>query len=455
MMPREIQGDSSALISTGTLRSHSTPSMAHDTLQRPLDLAHLSVSDLGNLHRLLYHTCLANARALAGYCPLVQPLPSKWALIEVVYALVEHSVQYATRLPEVRVPLRLTGVPSEEIRRAATALCQQPSWEQALGWVGHQFLPDVLRLCEEAFSSAEGQALIHERQIFAQVCADLRRLCAMPALQSLPSDAEMPTLALEQIPPMEAGPTPAGAFALKSPPCRKRVYPSESRFIFESVKASLPDSPERLAPFLHNNLQIEFIAIDIPMRNLADFHEMPLQFYRDMARHAHDEMRHTIMLLENLDALGKPLGYFPFESPDRFEALVDQDLLYRLVVLSRAGEGEAIEFAKSLVPNLAKLGFQEAAHMFDHVLSDEIRHTAYANKWIRFLVGDDDQVVEQVTRDCLLRYNRIAQEIGLPGKPRFPDLLNAERPLGVDLLGRELAGFTKGELESLSRAAKK
>lgn len=429
--------------------------MAHHTLQRPLDLAQLSVAELGDLHRLLYHTALANARALAGYCPLIEPLPAKWALIEIVYALIEHSVQYAARLPEVRVPLRLASVPSEEIRQAAAALSQQPSWEQALGWAGHRLLPDLLKLCEEAHASAEGQALMHDRQIFAQVCADLRRLCAMPALQALPSDAEMPELTLGQIPPMEAGTTSAGAFALKSPSCPKRVYPSESRFIFESVKAPIPDTPERLAAFLHNNLQIEFIAIDIPMRNLADFHEMPLQFFCDMARHAHDEMRHTIMLLENLDALDRPLGYFPFESPDRFEALVNEDLLYRLVVLSRAGEGEAIEFARQLVPNLAELGFQKASNMFDHVLSDEIRHTAYANKWIRFLVGEDDLVVEQVTRDCLLRYNSIAQEIGLPGKPRFPDLLNAQRPLGVDLLGRELAGFTQGELESLTRAANK
>ena len=430
--------------------------MSQNTLHRPLNLAQLSVTELGDLHRLLYHTCLANARALAGYCPLVQPLPAKWALIEVVYALVEHSVQYATRLPEVRVPFRLAGVPSDEIQRAATALSGQPSWEQALGWVGHHLLPDLLTLSEEALSTAEGQALMHDRQIFTQVCADLRRLAALPAFQSLPSDAGMPKLALEQIPPMEAGPTPTGAFALKSPSCPKRVYPSESRFVFESVKAPLPlDTPERLAHFLHNNLQIEFIAIDVPMRNLADFHDLPLQFYRDMARHAHDEMRHTILLLENLDGLGIPLGSFPFEAPDRFETLVDQDLLYRLVVLSRAGEGEAIEFASSLVPNLAELGFQEAANMFDHVVSDEIRHTAYANKWIRFLVGEDDEAVEQVTRDCLLRYNSIAHDIGLPGKPRIPDLLNADRPLGVDLLGRELAGFTKGELESLSRAANK
>jgi uncharacterized ferritin-like protein (DUF455 family) len=429
--------------------------MTHEILKRPLDLAHLSVTELGDLHRLLYHASLANARALAGYCPLVEPLSAKWALIDVVYALVEHTVQYATRLPEVRVPLRLSGVPSEEIRRAATALSQQASWEQALGWIGHHFLPDLLTLCEEALSSAHGQALMHDRQIFTKVCADLRRLCAMPAFESLPSDAEMPELAFEQIPPMESGSTPTGAFPLKSPSCPKRAYPSESRFIFESVKAPMPDNRERLAAFLHNNLQIEFIAIDVPMRNLADFEDMPLQFYRDMARHAHDEMRHTILLLENLDALGMPLGHFPFEAPDRFQALVDQDLLYRLVVLSRAGEGEAIEYARSLVPNLAELGFREASNMFDHVLSDEIRHTAYANKWIRFLVGDDDQAVEQVTRDCLLRYNSIAQEIGLPGKPRIPDLLNADRPLGVDLLGRELAGFTKGELESLSRAAKK
>jgi uncharacterized ferritin-like protein (DUF455 family) len=453
-MPREFKGDLSAFDLNRHLRSPST-NMSQSTLHRPLDLAHLSVPELGDLHRLLYHASLANARALAGYCPLVSPLPAKWALIETVYALVEHSVLYATRLPEVRGPLRLAGVPSEEIRRGATALCEQRSWEQALGWVGHHLLPDLLKLSEEALSSANGQALMHDRQIFTQVCADLRRLCAMPAFESLPSDAQMPTLALEQIPPMEAGPTPTGAFALQSPPCPKRVYPSESRFTSESVKAPNPDTPERLAAFLHNNLQIEFIAIDVPMRNLADFHDMPLQFYRDMGRHAHDEMRHTILLLENLDALDMPLGHFPFESPDRFQALVDQDLLYRLVVLSRAGEGEAIEFARSLVPNLATLGFHEASHMFDHVVSDEIRHTAYANKWIRFIVGDDDQAVEDVTRDCLLRYNSIAQEIGLPGKPRVPDLLNADRPLGVDLLGRELAGFTKGELESLSRAAKK
>lgn len=430
--------------------------MEHETLRPIVDLERMSIREIGQMYRVLYHASFGVARALAGHCPLIAPLPEKWALIETVNTLIEHSTLYAARLPQVRVPLRLAAVPSEEVVETCRALARQPSWEDALGWTMANLLPKLSALCGEAHaSSLRSQALMHDRRIFSQVCADLSRLATLSSCPP-PSGADVPELSLSQVPPMAAGATPSGAFPLEPPPCPRRVYPAESRFADGPVKVpSPPDTPERVRALLHSNLQIEFVAVDVPMKNIADFHELPLEFYRDMARHAHDEMRHCKLLLGYMDEFGVKISDFPFESPDRFQTMDGHDLVYRLVVLSRTGESEAIEVAAHLMPILHGAGFPELANMFDHVLSDEIQHTAYANKWLRYLIGDDDERVAQVTHESLELNNRIALEVGLPKKPRQPDYLNAPRHLGIDALGRELAGFTVNEIESLSKATHK
>jgi uncharacterized ferritin-like protein (DUF455 family) len=427
----------------------------NETLSRPLNLARTSVGELGRLYRLMFHFSFGVGRALAGYCPLIEPLPSKWALVEMVYTLLQHSSIYHSRLLELKVSERTIGMPTDETVDIIRRITEQKSWRGALGWFAKSALPRMEGLISEAIASCDSELLYHDKRNFTMVLSDIQRLAGMSAVRALPVDASIPVPLFEYAPAIGVPDTQTGAVALNVQNCPRRVYPIESRFVSERVFAGFEfESPEGVAAFLHDNLQIEFIALDIPMRNISDFPGMPFTFYCDMARHAHDEMRHATLLLHHLSILGFRLGDFAFETPDRYEVMIGEGLLYRMVVLSRTGEADAIEMIGSLAPALVNKGYDTIGAMFDHVLADEIRHTSYANRWIRYLVGDNDARVAQETAECIERYNLLIQGAGLPKKARKVNYLKSERPFGVDRLGRELAGFTASEIEIMGERAK-
>jgi uncharacterized ferritin-like protein (DUF455 family) len=91
---------------------------------------------------------------------------------------------------------------------------------------------------------------------------------------------------------------------------------------------------------------------------------------------------------------------------------------------------------------------QSTADMFEHVLYDEARHTWYANKWLRWLLSDDDAKVVTATAAAHERYNAEVERLGCRTKLKDPNYLEAmaSRPIPIDPALRAHAGFTVSEI---------
>ena len=394
---------------------------------------------------------LSIAQALAGYAPMIGPLPEKQFLVETLQTLMTNASMYRRRLPELRISLMMADRPDPRARNTAETLAKQDSWGAALSWISRRFLPAYCSLVGEIQATAFDVTLARDLELFALVHANLSRLAAAGR------NLEFANTSLDDLEPPQAAPfavcnSECELTALTRRVCHRRKYPDGAQFTTHPVRIDMRMvQSNTLAAFLHDNLQIEFISTDIPALNMAEFPRMPFQFYADMARHVHDEMRHSRMLLDLMRTLGADIGSFPFETPDRYEILAGQDLTFRLIILSRTGEAEAIEGMGRMMPAIEQ-DFGAVARALDFALADEIQHVAYANHWIRYILGGDDDRIAHATAEALSRYNDLARQIGLPKSSRPTDYLNCPRGFEIDRGSRELAGFTKAEIELMVRA---
>jgi uncharacterized ferritin-like protein (DUF455 family) len=417
------------------------------------------LSDAIDVNRLLqmytagFHNYLAMGRALASHSPKVTALEDKWLIVSGVYALIDSATNWARRLGELGRFLPIDSSPSDAVARLANEICRTDPAE-AIETTGAHIVQWTRFLAEcELFGDAlhyhDIRLLRHTVVSFSETIALIAERYPRVLDDHQPLDADLLGLG--------AAPTnPTGTPRLRTMIPATRAYPPESTLL--TTPFTLPpdtSNAARYAASLHDQYQIEFIAIDIPLVNIADQPDLPLDFYADMARHAHDEMRHCWLLDRCLESFSIRLGDYPFVIPDRYELMVEQDLLYRLIILSRTGESEAIDLLNQIIPQLEAAGDMESVRMWQYVLVDEVRHTAFANKWLRHLVGDSDEAVADATRVAVERYND-AIRAGRLAKPlRRPDFISTPSELPVNALLYAQAGFSEGEIATMNRVRSK
>ncbi|MFD8984219.1 DUF455 family protein [Streptomyces sp. NPDC059564] len=425
----------------------------------------LSVHDLAVVNRRLYHATLLAGRTLAAFAPLLGDVAPRAALVRAVHALIGQSVLLHDRLLEMRIRPDELGTPGPAAVEAADDLLAG-SGERAL-----VFAAALLRGLEDTFTElhngCRAEHAFHDRRLYGACLALVAEGTEPyrphpedpegPGPKVVPDAAALRTVADFLAVPCTAGaPTTAtGTPALRLRDCPTRRYPGWASFVsaadveFQDPEA---DDPARsiVLHALRKGIATEFISTDIPLRNIAEFPDLPLQFYRDMARHAHDELRHTHLLLDHLTAMGKDYRRVAFRIPDTYSAMAGQPLAFRLIVLSRTGEDAAIEALADAIPRLRSTGYADVAVMFDHVLADELRHVAYANHWLRHLHGDD-LAVEAVTTRALEQLNVMVEERGLGDyMRREPDHSARRGRYNPDLELRRLAGFSDHDLARMA-----
>lgn len=407
----------------------------------------LGVDQLTRWYRAAFHGHLAIGRAIGSQCPTIAPLRSKWLVVSVACTLVLQAARWARRLDELGVPQPEVGSAPEAVTALAARLCTLP-WAEALvessrylgAW---QDELARLELHDAALQFDDARLVGRAQERLNELLEHLRA-----AGYGCDESAAL-RLRPEHMVDVATATTPTGTPPLPIPVLQSRAYPPPSA----DVRTPAPDAPEseRLAMFLHHTLQIEYIGCDIVLRNLAEHHDMPLAFYVDMARQAHDEMRHAWLLEHCLARLGHGVGDFEFDLPDRFDLLISESLVFRLVVLARTGESEAIESLSSVIPQLESLGEVEIARMWDYVRADETRHAGIGNRWLRHLVGDDDAAVAAATAASLERYNHAVEQGRLHRPPRPIDYLRSPG-LPIDPRRRSHAGFTAEEIAILAES---
>lgn len=422
---------------------------------------HMSVSDLAEFVLTLYHSTLLAGRALGSFAPRVGEVEQRVELVHTVHSLVSQAELLHRRALELRVRPGDLGRPSELAAAAVADVLRQDDPLYAIAW-GKALLNELAGFYRTSQEECQTGFTFHDKRLYSGCLA----LCE----QSLAHFGDESSLSVPMgdflTAPYRPGEsvTPTGTLPLESAPCPRRSYPAWAQWEVPSpALVSGPDEVEdadeipdqvddRAIEFLlWKNLQIEFIATDVPLRSLADFHDLPLAFYLDMARHGHDELRHTHLLLDGLTEMGIDYRQFPYKQPDLYAAIAGQALDHRLIVLSRTGEDAAIEAFANEIPRVRAAGYEAVGIMLDHTLADELRHVTYANRWLQYLYDGDDLAVEQATERCIIRHNEIVDEVGLgDSAKREPDHMAYRGRRQPNLELRALAGFTERDLQRLA-----
>ena len=204
------------------------------------------------------------------------------------------------------------------------------------------------------------------------------------------------------------------------------VHPSQ-------VKARSVGTPQGHAALIHSLAHIEFNAINLALDIMWRFPAMPVAFYHDWLRVAHEEALHFGLLASHLQALGYRYGDFPahdglWEMAER----TCEDILARLALVPRTLEARGLDASPLVRDKLISIGDRPGAHIIERILADEIGHVAIGNRWYRYVCEQRSLDPEHIYPEMALRY-------------RAPVLKGP-----FNRAARLQAGFTEAELSALA-----
>jgi len=134
----------------------------------------------------------------------------------------------------------------------------------------------------------------------------------------------------------------------------------------------------------------EIWATEAPLLVVWELDSMPWEFYRDVARWAWDECRHTIMGERRLEAWGFKIGVDVPMIDDAYQCVAKESPIALLALLN-AFERQAPPHRKRLKATLEGIGDPESAQDVDYDWADEAIHMSYGNRWLAHLVPDEDE----------------------------------------------------------------
>jgi uncharacterized ferritin-like protein (DUF455 family) len=232
----------------------------------------------------------------------------------------------------------------------------------------------------------------------------------------------------------------------------------EACFQVASIHAELHDYADmseisrrqRLHRHMHNEMQ----SLEIAAQSLADFPDAPWELRLELARQCWDETRHTRLLYGRLREYGGAKGEFPVLNYEWSVTCMMDSLPARLALQNRTFEGGEIDLLRQLAGRWRAAGDDATADVLDGILSDEIQHVRFANRWFKQLAHDNPRVLVEVAEGVAF-LKRVT-------KAMAPDEgeINA---VGVDLQGfvhaevlantedRAAAGFSEAEIAHLVR----
>jgi uncharacterized ferritin-like protein (DUF455 family) len=133
----------------------------------------------------------------------------------------------------------------------------------------------------------------------------------------------------------------------------------------------------------------EIWATEVPLLVVWELADMPWEFYRDVARWAWDECRHTIMGERRLESWGFKIGVDVPMIDDVFQALLGEPPVVLLGMLN-AFERDAPRHRKRVKAEFETIGDSESAQDVDYDWADEAIHVSYGNRWLEYFVPDED-----------------------------------------------------------------
>ena len=179
----------------------------------------------------------------------------------------------------------------------------------------------------------------------------------------------------------------------------------------------------------------------------------------DMARVVWDEIRHSEETFKHLQDLGGQMGMYPIV-PGNFGYRIQLSLLHRLQDLHRRGEVGGLNGLLKSRNTFREMGDETGATMFDFIQADETRHVLFGNRWVKWLLHDDQPALRAVG-DEVDRMRRahdgsvgtlVKQALGDTGetKPAAGGAAGKkDDPVPVNILSLRIAGFSEDEIAEL------
>lgn len=140
--------------------------------------------------------------------------------------------------------------------------------------------------------------------------------------------------------------------------------------------------------------------------------DLPLQFYKDFGSHIYDEARHA-------QAVADLLKFFPEFSPSKTytnrvwnKVSLGKSVLEKIMIENVLEEGLAADKTVSLIEELKKDGFTEVAEVFEQINNDEIRHSLIGNKWVKYLLNENEEEYFSLFETLSNGLNPEARKIG-------------------------------------------
>lgn len=140
---------------------------------------------------------------------------------------------------------------------------------------------------------------------------------------------------------------------------------------------------------LHDLGNIEMQAMELAVRTLIEFPEVPKVFREELAEIALDEARHFALCLDGLEELGSQWGALPVHC-SLWDAVADEpevsrgDFLGRIMLVHRYMEATGLDAGEKILMRLdSVVGVKLARSIVDTIVQEEIGHVSFGSRWYR------------------------------------------------------------------------
>ena len=249
------------------------------------------------------------------------------------------------------------------------------------------------------------------------------------------------------------------------PPVRLAQRDSRFDMVHPAEQAKRMPNPgddwaEKARRLMHAMMDNEMHAAELSGRNSYEFPRMPWGFHIDMARVVWDEIRHSEETYKHLLDLGGRMGMYPIV-PGNFGYRIQLSLLHRLQDLHRRGEVGGLNGLLKSRNTFRDMGDETGAIMFDFIQADETRHVLFGNRWVKWLLEDDNQKLRKVGDEVEEMRKAHDGAVGVLVRQALGDT-GEEKPAGassqpgkkddptpVNIISLKIAGFTDDEIAEL------
>ncbi|HET7558342.1 MAG TPA: DUF455 family protein [Limnochordia bacterium] len=158
----------------------------------------------------------------------------------------------------------------------------------------------------------------------------------------------------------------------------------------------------------------ELQATEIFMQCLYDFDDMPWDFYKDCARHAWDEARHTELGIRRLRELGVDPDELPMMVANSITQVGHMSGLERYTLTTLGHETAGMAGKTEHYRRHLELGDMVSAACVDYDWSDEINHVRYGKRWVSWFAESygEGRSVTEILRAAQRRHRELIERLG-------------------------------------------